>query len=48
MCMSVFACMHACMCTVHILGAYRGQKRVLDPLEMELQMAVNHHEVLGP
>lgn len=26
----------------HDVGAYRGQKRVLDPLELELQAAVSH------
>ena len=29
------------MCTMRISGAHRGQKRALDPLELELQMVVN-------
>lgn len=28
-------------------GAYSGQKRVLDPLELELQMDVSHHMDVG-
>lgn len=27
----------ACMCVHHMLGAYMGQKRELDPLGLELQ-----------
>lgn len=33
------ACM--CLCTTHVLNACRGQKRILDPLELELWMLVN-------
>lgn len=29
-----------CLCTTNELGAYKGQKRGLDPLDPELQMAV--------
>ena len=31
------------MCTMCMPGAFGGQKRALDPLELELQMAVSHH-----
>ena len=31
------------MCTMWVPGAHRGQKRALDHLELELQMAVSHH-----
>lgn len=30
------------MCTTCMLGIRRGQNRALDPLELELQMVVNH------
>ena len=33
--------MSACMCTSSVPGAYRGQKRVLDPPEL-LCMVVSH------
>lgn len=29
------------------LGACRGQKRTLDPLELKLQMVVNHYTGIG-
>lgn len=32
-------CLHVCMCSVYMHGAHRGQKRVLDPLELKLQTA---------
>lgn len=35
-------CPHACMCP----SAYRGQRRMLHPLELELLIAVRWHEVL--
>lgn len=34
-------CLHVCVCTTCIFGAHGGQKRVLDPLE--LQLFVRHH-----
>lgn len=30
------------MCTVCVPDAYRGQKRVVDPLEIDLQMTVSY------
>lgn len=39
-------CMHMCPCTPCIPGAHEGQKRVTEPLELELQTAVSHH--MGP
>ena len=39
--MSVSACMF------YMSGAYRGQKRALDPLELELQTVVNCHMGAG-
>lgn len=38
--MTVF--LHSCMCTTHIPGTLRGQKRSLGPLDLELWMVVNH------
>lgn len=39
----------ACLYVVHhgMPGAHRGQKRVLDPLELELQTVVKHHVGTG-
>jgi hypothetical protein len=31
------------MCTICMLGAYRGQKRVFDPLKLKLGMVMSHH-----
>ena len=42
--MSGFACMHICARCVY--DAHRGQKRVSDPLEPELQALWSHH--VGP
>jgi hypothetical protein len=34
---------YICICLIiNVLGAHRGQKRVLDLLELELLMIVNH------
>lgn len=33
--------LHVCMCTTYMPGACGGQKRVLDPLKIELQMFVS-------
>lgn len=30
-----------------VMCAYRGQKNVLDPLEVEIQVVVNHHVLPG-
>lgn len=38
----VFACRFVCMS-----GVQRGQKRLLDALELELWIVVSHHVVLG-
>lgn len=41
-----FASMHICvLCT--LLSILRGQKRALDTLELELQMAVSHYVGAG-
>lgn len=36
--------LNICMCTVYVLGAHGGQKRTPDTLELDLQVAVSHHE----
>ena len=47
-CMYVWAfCLHVCLCTTYMPGAYGVQKRVLDPLELELQTVVSHHVDAG-
>jgi hypothetical protein len=33
-----------CLYTTSMPGAREGQKRVLDPLGLQLQMVVSHHE----
>jgi hypothetical protein len=40
-----FICLHVCAACV--CSTYRGQKRALDPLELELQMVVSHHVCAG-
>lgn len=30
-----------------VLGAYRGHKRAVDPLELELKIVANHHAFTG-
>lgn len=35
------------MCTMCVPGAYRGQKRALDPLQLMLQIVVSHHVGIG-
>lgn len=42
LCVWVFY-LHGCVCTTCFPSAHSGQKRVLDPLELELRMAVSHH-----
>lgn len=34
-------CLRVCLCATFLHGGRRGQKRGLDPLELELQMSVN-------
>lgn len=36
----VFACM--CACAPHVSSAHSGQKRVSDPLELDLQMFASY------
>jgi hypothetical protein len=38
-----------CMYITNVLGAQRGQRRALDPLELTLQIVMSHHNnlVLG-
>lgn len=44
MCMSI---LRTWMWTTCEPGALGGQKRMSDPLELELQMIMSHHKVLG-
>ena len=41
MCMNV--CQHVCVCITWMANAYGGQKRALDPLELELETVVSCH-----
>jgi hypothetical protein len=36
-----------CLCVTCMTGAHEGQKRVLDPLEQNLQIVVSHHVTAG-
>ena len=36
-----------CMYNVCVFGAGKGHKRVLKPLELEVQMVVSHHVPVG-
>lgn len=40
-----FAFMH--VCTLYVSGAHGDQKRVLDPLELELETVMRHHVGAG-
>lgn len=40
--MYMVACLHVCLCTACVPGARRGQKRVLEPLGLELLVVMNH------
>lgn len=46
MCMSVLCFIYMNACTTCVHSAHRGQKRVLDPLELE-QMVMDHHVDAG-
>ena len=46
LCALVF-CLRVCRCTVGMPGALKGQKKVLDPLELEPRMVVRHHVGTG-
>ena len=39
--MSIGISLAVCPCTMHVPGANRGQKRVSDALELELQVVVS-------
>jgi hypothetical protein len=41
-CVWVF-CLHACLCTMLMPSAHKGQRRMLNPLEQEVQTVVSHH-----
>lgn len=43
MCMRV--CLPACLCTMYLPDALGYQKRVSDPLELELQMVVSYQGI---
>lgn len=45
MCMGVF--LYLILCATSVPAAYRGQKRVSDLLELQLQMIMNHHVGAG-
>jgi hypothetical protein len=40
-------CLNVSLCTVYMPGTLGGQKRTLDPLELELQKVVIFHVVAG-
>lgn len=40
-------CLLVGMCTKYVSGAYRGQKRALDPLVLQLQPLASHHVSSG-
>lgn len=41
-CIGVF-CLYVCLCTICVSSALRGQKRALDPLELELEVVGSCH-----
>lgn len=40
--MSVYVCLHICLCIMYMPCACEVQKRILDPLKLELQKLVSH------
>lgn len=42
-----FICVCMCLYTTCVLGAYGGQKKASDPLELELQMKKSYHVGCG-
>lgn len=40
-----FSCMY--VCAAHVGNAYGGQKRAMDPRELELQTVINYHVGAG-
>lgn len=44
MCVSILP---ACKSVFHVAGANGSQKRIVSPLELELQMIIGYHKVLG-
>lgn len=43
----VYECLPSCMTVYHVCIVLRGQKRVLDPLGLELNMVVSHYVGTG-
>lgn len=41
-----FSCLHVYVCTMSVIGANGIHNRKSDPLELEVQMVMNHHVVL--
>lgn len=41
-----FSCLHVYVCTMSAIGANGIHNRKSDPLELEIQMVMNHHVVL--
>lgn len=39
-------CLHTCLCIMYILAIYAGQKKMSNPLELDLQIILSYH-VLG-
>jgi hypothetical protein len=36
-------CLHESLFTIYVLGTCKAQKKVLEPVGLELQMGVSHH-----
>lgn len=39
----VFVCLHVYVCMTYVTGTFEEQKKVLDPWELELWMAISYH-----
>jgi hypothetical protein len=36
-------CLHVCLCTICLPGAYGGRRKITGPLDLELQEFSSHH-----
>lgn len=48
MCVCIYRCSDClCVCVPHVCSGHRGQERMMDPLELELQIVVGYPVDVG-